>query len=87
MTEIERRVIAVLLSGAREIPTSQVRGWLKTGKRVVLTKNNFPNIRHLLESHMTAYRHGMYRGGMSWVCVIAPKNEKHFEREVAKLGL
>jgi len=82
MTDIEQRVVRTLLAGAQEITSAQIREWLQTSQRIVLTKKNFPNIRHLLESHMTAYRHGMCRGGWQWICVVAPKDWEQFKREV-----
>lgn len=74
MTEIEKRVAKEILFN-HYILSSEVRKMIGTDRRIVLTKDNFPNIRHLLSSHMTAFRRGMYRGGMKWVSVISAKDE------------
>jgi len=78
LSDIELRVVKVILSDGC-IPSGTVREWLNSKDRIILTKTNFPNIRHLLYSYMTAFRKGMYRGGMSWVCVISAKDNKVFQ--------
>jgi hypothetical protein len=73
MNELEKRVALEIINN-NCIASSTVREMLGTNSRIVLTKGNFPNIRGLLNSHMTTFRRGPYRGGMAWVCVIAAKD-------------
>jgi hypothetical protein len=58
------------------IASSEVRKIFGVQNRIVLTKENFANIRHLLYAYMTAIRRGMYRGGFKWVSPIDVKPDK-----------
>jgi hypothetical protein len=77
LTENELAIARLILNDENnEITSSYVRFLLGIPNRIVLTKGNFPNIRHLLYSYMTAYSYGMFRGGFKWVCVISIKSGK-----------
>ena len=69
-TDIEIKLMKRLLE--HEVTSGEVKEWfgIDTYKGKALTKKNFPNIRYKLYSYMTAYHHGMYRGGFCWVSVI-----------------
>ena len=77
LTDIELKVATEIMENGC-IVSARVREMLNSNNRIVLTKTNFPNIRHFLCSYMTAFREGMYRGGMAWVCVITAKDSISF---------
>ena len=86
LTDIELKVSKVILDDDC-IPSGEVRKLLKSSNRIILTKANFPNIRHLLYSYMTSFHPGHYRGGQAWVCVIATKDRELFEKEIMELKI
>lgn len=49
----------------------------------VVTKKRMPVLYRYLESYMTAYNHGMYRGGFQWLSIIVVKSE--YEKEFREL--
>lgn len=73
LTDKERIVLDIIIQN-KEITSEALKDLFGVphglGHGKVLTKKNFPNIRQYLKSHMTAYRHGMYRGGFCWVSVV-----------------
>ena len=75
-TEKEILVMEYILSNG-EIPSINLKQMFNVaGKKHALIKSNFPNIRQYLESFMTAYHYGMYRGGQQWVSVVSWKDTK-----------
>ena len=75
LTEKETETLK-LLKVRGEISSERLKMLFGTEKgKKALTKKNFPNIRHLLYSYMTAYSHGMYRGGFQWVSVVSWKGK------------
>lgn len=78
LTNFEKQIVTILLEHGY-IPSEQARTLLGTKDKIVLKKANFPNLRPLLCSYMSAFHHGMYRGGMCWVSLITYKKKGQFQ--------
>ncbi|MFA5299872.1 MAG: hypothetical protein WC389_16935 [Lutibacter sp.] len=85
LTDFELQIAKIILKDDH-IATSEARKILNVSDKMILTKANFPNIRHLLYSYMTAFHKGMYRGGMSWICVITTNDRNQLQNLVNQQG-
>ena len=76
LTDIESWILKEILEHGCCVSEEAKKKLNISKPKKALTKQNFPNIRNKLYSYMTAFSHGMYRGGFQWVSVIDFKGTK-----------